>query len=122
MGNYNSDQKNARFYGLKLSRNTDADLIQHLEQQESMQGYLKRLIREDMMKEERSMNICTITSNSSYGREYEVSTTSAMKAAEQYGRAEGGEIVTVATKSGKILSRVEWSTEQRKYIRVSVID
>ena len=50
MGNYASDQKNARFFGLKLSRTTDKDMIDHLEQQESIQAYLKRLIREDMKK------------------------------------------------------------------------
>ena len=50
MGNYASDQKNARFFGLKLSRTTDKDLIEHLEAQESIQTYLKQLIREDMQK------------------------------------------------------------------------
>lgn len=50
MGNYNSDQKNARFYGLKLSKNTDADIIRHLDSQESVQRYLKALIRQDMEK------------------------------------------------------------------------
>lgn len=55
MGNYNSDQKNARFYGLKLSKNTDADLIRYLDSQESIQGYLKQLIRNDMMKGEKTM-------------------------------------------------------------------
>ena len=51
MGNYASDQKNARFFGLKLSRNTDKEIIEHLEQQANIQEYLKRLIREDMKKE-----------------------------------------------------------------------
>ena len=50
MGNYASDQKNAKFYGLKLSRNTDKELIEHLDQQPNKQEYLKRLIREDMKK------------------------------------------------------------------------
>ena len=48
MGNYSSDQKNARFYGLKLSKTTDADIIAWLDSQESVQGYLKTLIRNDM--------------------------------------------------------------------------
>ena len=48
MGNYASDQKNTRFFGLKLSRNTDAELIRQLEAQPNVQEYLKRLIREDM--------------------------------------------------------------------------
>jgi len=50
MGNTASDQKNARWYSLKLSRNTDKELIDQLDKQENVQGYLKRLIREDMEK------------------------------------------------------------------------
>jgi len=37
-----------RRYGLKLNINTDADIIAHLEKQPSMQGYIKRLIRQDI--------------------------------------------------------------------------
>jgi len=48
MGDYTSDKKNTRFYGLKLNRNTDAALIKWLDSQESVQGYLKQLIRVDM--------------------------------------------------------------------------
>lgn len=48
MGNYKSDQKNCRFYGLKLSRSTDGDMIEWLDSQESIQGYLKEIIRTDM--------------------------------------------------------------------------
>jgi len=50
VGNYASDQKNARFFGLKLSRSTDKELIERLEAQENIQEYLKRLIREDIKK------------------------------------------------------------------------
>lgn len=53
MGNYASDQKNARFFGLKLNNKTDADIIEVLKSKktgEGIQGYLKRLIREDMKK------------------------------------------------------------------------
>ena len=50
MGNYASDQKNARFFGLKLSRNTDGELIEWLESQQNKQEYLKELIRKDMKK------------------------------------------------------------------------
>ena len=50
MGNYASDQKTSRFFGLKLNRNNDKELIAHLEQQANIQEYLKRLIREDMRK------------------------------------------------------------------------
>lgn len=48
MGNYASDKKNARFYGLKLSKSTDSKLIEWLDSQPSIQGYLKELIRQDM--------------------------------------------------------------------------
>ena len=58
-----------------------------------------------------SKYICTIESNSTYGREYEVDTKSAMKCAEVYGRCEGGEIIKVSTKSGKLLSAVRWTPE-----------
>lgn len=51
MGNYASDQKTSRFFGLKLNRNTDAELIQQLESQQNIQEYLKRLIRNDMKGE-----------------------------------------------------------------------
>lgn len=57
MGNYNSDRKNARFYGLKLSRNTDGELIDHLGKQGNVQAYLKNLIKNDMTKEEGKMRI-----------------------------------------------------------------
>ena len=53
MGNYASDQKTSRFFGLKLNNKTDADIIQRLKEMkdsEGIQGYLKRLIREDMKK------------------------------------------------------------------------
>jgi hypothetical protein len=58
MGNYASDQKNSRFYGLKLSRNTDRELIERLEAQESIQAYIKNLIRKDIEthKEETGSN------------------------------------------------------------------
>lgn len=43
-----------RRYGLKLNINTDADIISYLEKQPSMQGYIKRLIREDLNKNQKS--------------------------------------------------------------------
>ena len=63
-----------------------------------------------------------ITSNSADAREYIVSSKSAMKAAQEYGRAEGGEVVTVTTvKTGRIISRVRWTPEDGgRYYRVSV--
>lgn len=44
------DRENTRRINLKLNKKTDDDIIQHLESQENIQGYLKRLIREDMKK------------------------------------------------------------------------
>ena len=44
------DAKNTKQYHLKLNLNTDADIIRQLERQESIQGYIKELIREDMRR------------------------------------------------------------------------
>lgn len=51
MGDYKSDKKNTRFYGLKLSLSTDGDMIKWLDRKGSVQGYLKSIIKEDMMME-----------------------------------------------------------------------
>ena len=64
--------------------------------------------------------ICKIWSNSSNGREYTVTTKSAMKCASEYGHADSGEVVQVERKNGTAISRVEWSPEKRDYIRVSI--
>ena len=45
------DKDNTRRYGFKLNLRTDADIIEHLSKQESMQGYIKQLIRADMDKQ-----------------------------------------------------------------------
>ena len=66
------------------------------------------------------MYTCVVTSNTSLGREYGISTRSAMKAAEAYGRCENGETVTITTRTGKPISRVVWSAEESKYIRVVI--
>ena len=42
------DDKNTRQYHLKLNLKKDADIIEHLSKQSSMQGYLKDLIRADI--------------------------------------------------------------------------
>ena len=64
---------------------------------------------------------CIITSNSSAGREYDVNTKSALKAAQEFGRCEGGETVTITTKGGRELSRVIWTPESGgRYIRVNI--
>lgn len=44
------DAKTARYVSMKLNMNTDKDIIQRLDQEPSIQAYLKRLIREDMKK------------------------------------------------------------------------
>ena len=59
MGDYSSDKKNARFYGLKFSRTTDREIIEHLDKQENIQQYIKRLIRADM-KEDKTMKNYTV--------------------------------------------------------------
>ena len=43
-------KENTRRYTLNVNRNTDADILEHLEVCGNVQGYLKRLIREDMAK------------------------------------------------------------------------
>ena len=50
MGTYVSDKKNARFFGLKLNRNRDRELIEKLESVPNMQIYLKNLIRADLKR------------------------------------------------------------------------
>lgn len=44
------DKENTRRINLKLNIKTDADIIKQLESQPNIQGYLKKLIREDMKK------------------------------------------------------------------------
>ena len=44
-------KKNTRLVAIKLSRLSDTDIIDRLESQDSMQGYIKRLIREDIAKD-----------------------------------------------------------------------
>jgi hypothetical protein len=41
-------KENTTRFGLKLQNSTDADIIERLKQQESMQGYIKELIRRDI--------------------------------------------------------------------------
>ncbi|QWT17766.1 hypothetical protein KPC83_00970 [Collinsella sp. zg1085] len=48
----NYRKKNIRNYNLSLSP-VDADLIQWLDAQDNKQGYLKRLVREDMERKKR---------------------------------------------------------------------
>ena len=62
-----------------------------------------------------------ITSNFSLGREYETDSRSALKAAEQYGRFEGGEVVTVCNKSGRVIDKAVFTPEDGgKYVKVAL--
>lgn len=47
------EKEYTRRYQLKLNTNTDKDVIARLGEQESMQGYIKRLIREDIAREKK---------------------------------------------------------------------
>lgn len=52
------EKENIRQIRLKINRKTEPELIEWIEKQENIQGYIKRLIREDMertTKEERKM-------------------------------------------------------------------
>ena len=42
------EKENIRQIKLKLNRKTETELIEWIEKQENIQGYIKRLIREDM--------------------------------------------------------------------------
>lgn len=44
------DKENTRFIGLKLNKNTDAELIKKLESVPNRQGYLKELMKADIEK------------------------------------------------------------------------
>ena len=64
---------------------------------------------------------CVVWSDSSYGREYNVNTRSALKAAQQYGRCEGGEVVQIRTQSGRVISEARWTPEGGgKYFRATI--
>lgn len=55
MGNIASDRKNARHFSIKLSKNTDKELIEMLEKQVSVQAYIKKLIKEDIAREKKNI-------------------------------------------------------------------
>ena len=42
------DAKTAKYISLKLNVNTDADMIELLQQQENVQGFIKDLIRKEL--------------------------------------------------------------------------
>lgn len=45
---YEWTKANTTKFTMKLNKNTDADILQHLDKQTSKQGYIKELIRKDM--------------------------------------------------------------------------
>lgn len=49
------DRKNTIQVKLKLNKNTDKDIIEALENSSNKQGYIKRLIREDLQKREKGI-------------------------------------------------------------------
>lgn len=44
------EAKTIRRYALKINRNTDADILDHLESMDNVQGYIKELIRDDLRR------------------------------------------------------------------------
>lgn len=62
-----------------------------------------------------------ISSNSSHDRVHSVSSQSAIKAALDLGRCEGGEVVRIYNKVGRLLSEARWMSEDGgKYYRCAV--
>ena len=55
MGSPTYDRENTTRINLKLNNRTDADIIEKLRSVESIQGYIKQLIREDMTKGDKTM-------------------------------------------------------------------
>lgn len=45
------DKKNVVQVTLKINKNTESEILKHLEQQPNKQGYIKHLILKDMQKE-----------------------------------------------------------------------
>lgn len=62
---------------------------------------------------------CIISSHGSHAREYDVTTRSAYKAAQELGRAEYGERVEIHSGSGRVISAAIWDNGSKKYIRVN---
>lgn len=44
------DKKNCKAVHLKLNKGTDADILRKLEKEPNVQGYIKKLIREDLKR------------------------------------------------------------------------
>lgn len=63
MGTTASDKRCARTYSLKLNRNTDAELIAKLDSVDSIQGYIKNLIKNDIKEGKKMTRIDCIMDN-----------------------------------------------------------
>lgn len=53
--NARSNKKNTKVYTLRISYNIDPDIIEELEKQENKVAYLKRLIREEIKKNQKNI-------------------------------------------------------------------
>ena len=42
------DAKNTKVYAIKLNHKTDDDIIRKLDEQDNVQGYIKKIIRKDI--------------------------------------------------------------------------
>lgn len=49
MSDYNYEKNNCTRVSIKLGNKTDADIIELLNKQDNKQGYIKKLIREDIV-------------------------------------------------------------------------
>lgn len=63
---------------------------------------------------EKKINYCKVTAGG-WCREYDVTTTSALKAAQWYGGRQAGEMVEVYSPSGKLLSRALYTPNNGGY-------
>lgn len=51
MSDYNYEKNNCTRVSIKLGNKTDDDIIEQLNKQDNKQGYIKELIRDDIMNE-----------------------------------------------------------------------
>ena len=62
MGTTASDKINARCFSLKFSKNTDSDVIRKLESVDSVNAYIRELVRNDLKEEQNMENYVTVDS------------------------------------------------------------
>ena len=65
---------------------------------------------------------CIVASNSTHDREYTIEHTDILQAAQDLGRAEGGETVTIYNATGDYLRRAIWDVETKTYVEVYIVD